>query len=114
MNNFRFENDYNHGYFNVCVWGRDKGLREVVENRLTKNPKYNQNSFPTCAHSIGGFFYLPMLHSSSNYNQSIHKLIRLACENQWYRNRDSIYYLKKNLSEKVLILRIEEVNLINT
>lgn len=30
MNAFRFENDHNHGYFNVYVWDRDGALKEVM------------------------------------------------------------------------------------
>ena len=88
-------------------------LREVMKNRMTKNPKSNQNSSLACAHRriVFWFAYIIIIyHSSTNYKQNIHKLIKLACKNQQYRNQGNIYHLRKNLPETVLILRVGEVN----
>lgn len=88
-------------------------LREVMKSGVTKNPISNQNSSLACARRriVFWFAYIIIIyHSSTNYKQNIHKLIRLACKTQQYINQSSIYHLRKNLPEKVLILRVGEVN----
>lgn len=116
VNKFQFEKDHNHGYFNVCVLEKDKELREVVKMEWLKIQSKTKIHFQP-VHTKGLFFWLAyaviIYHSSANCKQGIHKLVRLAGENQQYRNQGSIYCFKKNLPEKILILGKGEVNLIN-